>query len=73
MERATKGGLIISQSTLDRIDQQYLDALGVTPKKVRKQLFAAKASGVPEDLSMYWIRQRKDAGTEPDDGELAEA
>jgi len=40
---------------------------------VRKQLFAAKASGVPEDLSMYWIRQRKDAGTEPDDGELAEA
>lgn len=73
MERATKGGLIISQSTLDRIDQQYLDALGVTPKKVRKQLFGPKASGVPEDLAMYWIRPRKDAGTEPDDGELAEA
>ena len=73
MERATKGGLIISQATLDRIDEQYLDALGVTPKKVRKQLFAAKASGVPEDLAMYWIRPRKDAATEPDDGELAEA
>ncbi|MDR3660696.1 MAG: adenylate/guanylate cyclase domain-containing protein [Mycobacterium sp.] len=72
MERAAKGGLIVSQPTLGRIDKQYLDAIGVTPKKVRKQLFAAKIAGVPEDLSMYWIRPRKDAGTEPDDGDVAE-
>jgi adenylate cyclase len=73
MERATKGGLIVSQATLERIDEQYLDAIGVTPKKVRKQLFAAKISGVPEDLAMYWIRPRKDGGTEPDDGDIQEA
>lgn len=57
MERATRGGLVISHPTLERITENGdLAALGVTVKKVRKQLFAAKPSGVPEDLQMFWVK-----------------
>ena len=28
----------------------------MTVKKVRKQLFAAKPSGVPDDLQMFWVK-----------------
>lgn len=66
MERATKGGLIISQAALDQIPAEQLDALGVTPKKVRKQLFAPKITGVPDDLAMYWVRPRKAAVSDVD-------
>lgn len=53
MARATRGELVVSQATLDRID---LDELGVTAKKLRKQLFAAKQDGVPADFAMYQLR-----------------
>ena len=66
MERATKGGLIVSQAALLQISEEQLETLGVTPKKVRKQLFAPKISGVPEDLTMYWMRPRKDTGSDVD-------
>ena len=63
MERATRGGLVISHPTLERITERGdLAALGVTVKKVRKQLFAAKPSGVPEDLQMYWVKPIPQAG-----------
>ncbi|MDZ7882853.1 MAG: adenylate/guanylate cyclase domain-containing protein [Mycobacterium sp.] len=63
MERATRGGLVISHPTLDRITENGdLAALGVTVKKVRRQLFAAKPSGVPEDLQMYWVKPIPQAG-----------
>jgi hypothetical protein len=32
----------------------------LTVKRVRKQLFAPKISGVPQDLAMYWVKARKD-------------
>jgi len=66
MERATKGGLIISQPALEQVSDEQLVALGVAAKKVRKQLFAPKISGVPEDLAMYWVRPRKDIVVEVD-------
>ncbi len=53
MERATRGGVMISGQTLERIPPERLDELGVYPKKVRRQLFAAKPAGVPADLTMY--------------------
>ncbi len=59
MARATRGGLIISETTLDEIPQRALDELGVTIKRVRRQVFAPKQSGVPPDLVMYRIKQRK--------------
>lgn len=66
MERATKGGLIISQPALEQVSDEQLEALGVAAKKVRKQLFAPKISGVPEDLAMYWVRPRKDTVVDAD-------
>ncbi len=60
MERATKGGLVISHATLDRLGDDALDDLGVTVKRTRKQLFAAKPSGVPDDLQMYRVRARRE-------------
>lgn len=56
MERATKGGLVISNTTLEAISGEEFERLGITAKRVRKQLFAAKPSGVPEDLQMYWVK-----------------
>jgi len=74
MERATKGGLVVSQSTLDRIGQEEFDALGVTTKRVRKQLFSPKMAGVPDDLAMHFVKIRRElAGTDPDVGEGAGA
>lgn len=60
MERATKGGLVISHATLERIGDEGLVDLGVTVKRTRKQLFAAKPSGVPDDLLMYRVRARRE-------------
>jgi class 3 adenylate cyclase len=60
MERATRGGLVVSQSTLERIPEDEFDGLGVTAKRIRKQLFAPKIAGVPEDLAMYRLRIRRD-------------
>lgn len=63
MERATRGGLVISHTTLERITENGdLAELGVTVKKVRKQLFAARPSGVPEDLQMFWVKPTPQVG-----------
>ncbi|MCB0948473.1 MAG: adenylate/guanylate cyclase domain-containing protein [Mycobacterium sp.] len=68
MERATRGELVVSQATLERIPPEELDALGVTAKKLRKQLFAAKQEGVPVDFTMYRLRaQRQLPGVEDED------
>ncbi len=56
MERATKGGLVISHTTLEALDAEQFEALGISAKRVRKQLFATRPSGVPEDLVMYWVK-----------------
>ena len=45
MERATKGGIMVSSSTLDLIPQSELDALGVVAKRARKPVFARKTAG----------------------------
>jgi class 3 adenylate cyclase len=71
MDRATRGGLVVSGATLERISEEELSALRVSVKRVRKQLFSAKMAGVPEDLAMYWVKSRRDvpgdveAGTPP--------
>nr|WP_281254409.1 adenylate/guanylate cyclase domain-containing protein [Mycobacterium rhizamassiliense] len=53
MERATKGGVMVSGQTLDSIPQSELDALGVVAKRARKPVFSGKVSGVPADLAIY--------------------
>lgn len=59
MERATRGELIVSEATLERIPPEDLEALGVTAKKLRKQVFAPKQEGVPADFAMYRLRTRR--------------
>jgi class 3 adenylate cyclase len=67
MERATRGGIMISGPTLEYIDADELDELGVIAKRVRRQMFASRPSGVPTDLAMYQLRSKRDAADEADD------
>lgn len=60
MERATKGGIMVSSSTLDLIPQSELDALGVEAKRTRKPVFGPKPSGVPDDLAIYRLKTLKE-------------
>jgi len=64
MERATRGGIIISGPTLELITTERLAELGVSAKRVRKQMFAAKPSGVPADMAMYRLAIRRAPATE---------
>ena len=64
MERATRGGLIISGATLEKISAEELEALGVRAKRVRRQVFAPRQSGVPADLVMYRVTANRDASAE---------
>jgi len=68
MERATRGGLVVSGATLDRIGPAELDALGVSAKRLRRPLFSPRQPGLPDDLALYRLRRRGAAGPdEPDD------
>jgi class 3 adenylate cyclase len=61
MDRATRGGLVVSGATLECISEEELTALRVSVKRVRKQLFSPRTAGVPEDLAMYWVKTNPDA------------
>lgn len=60
MERATRGGLVVSQSALERISDDDFDALGVSAKRQRRPPFTGKSDGVPADLAMYRLKTRRD-------------
>lgn len=64
MERATRGGLIVSGQTLYRIPAEEFELLGVSVKRVRRQVFAPRQSGVPTDLVMYRVTANRDASAE---------
>jgi class 3 adenylate cyclase len=59
MERATRGELVVSQATLERIPDEDFESLGVTARRLRRQVFANKSDGVPADLTMYRLKTRK--------------
>lgn len=61
MERATRGELVVSQATLERIPEDEFETLGVTAKRLRRQVFAPKQEGVPADFVMYRLRMRRQA------------
>lgn len=73
MQRATRGGLIVSQTTLDGITAEDLETLAASVRRVRRPLFAARQQGVPQDLVMYRLTAHADRGEDPeehlDDGE----
>ncbi|OBJ71680.1 guanylate cyclase [Mycobacterium sp. 1274756.6] len=64
MERATRGGVIVSGTTLDQIPATELEQLGVSAKRARRQVFGAKTAGVPPDLAMYRLQTRRKLSVE---------
>jgi adenylate cyclase len=70
MERATRGELVVSAPTLERIPDENFEALGVTAKRLRRQVFTAKQGGVPPDLTMYRLKTRRQLpGSKDDEGD----
>ena len=71
MERATKGGLVVSQTTMDGISEEDFEALGMSAKRMRKLVFSAKQDGVPADLAMYRLKTRRESAAEDEeDGDI---
>jgi adenylate cyclase len=68
MERATRGELVVSEATLERITEEEFETLGVTAKKLRRQVFAPKQDGVPDDFVMYRLRVRRQAPGDDNQG-----
>jgi class 3 adenylate cyclase len=56
MERATRGGVMVSGATLDELSQADLEALGVAAKRVHRPVFAGKTPGLPADLAIYRLK-----------------
>ncbi|MGO9927035.1 MAG: adenylate/guanylate cyclase domain-containing protein [Mycobacterium sp.] len=69
MERATKGGIMVSSATLDLIPQGELDVLGVVAKWVRKPVFAHKTAGIPADLGIYRLKSVRELTISSDTAE----
>jgi adenylate cyclase len=67
MERATRGGLVVSQTTLERISDQDFDALNISAKRTHKLVFGGKSEGVHAHLSMYRVRWRRQAADDEDE------
>jgi class 3 adenylate cyclase len=61
MERATRGGVMVSGTTLNRLSQTDLAALGVVAKRAPRPVFAAKTPGLPPDLAIYRLKPRNAA------------
>lgn len=59
MEAATKGGILISGNTLDKLAPGQLDELGINAKRVRRPVFMPRPSGVPADVVMYRLSPAK--------------
>lgn len=74
MERAARGGLVVSQATMDRIPEAEFEALGLTAKRIRKQVFSPKQDGVPTDLAVYRVKTRRELpGGDEENGDIADA
>jgi class 3 adenylate cyclase len=56
MERATRGGVMISGATLDQLETDDLVTLGVSAKRVHWTVFTSKPAGLPPDLAIYRLK-----------------
>lgn len=60
MECASKGGVLISGATLERLTPEELEELGVYPKRLRRPMFSHRLSGVPSDITIYRLETRRE-------------
>ena len=72
MQRATRGGIMVSGATLDLVPPGDLDALGVTVKRARKPVLGHKSAGVPADLAIYRLKSVRDITVADDIRDIAE-
>ena len=56
MERATRGGVMISATTLAQLEADDLVTLGVSAKRVHWPVFSGKPAGLPADLAIYRLK-----------------
>lgn len=71
MERATRGELVVSKATLERIPDEQFQSLGVSARKLRRQVFTGRQDGVPADFAMYRLRTLRQAPDGEDDDAAA--
>jgi class 3 adenylate cyclase len=64
MERATRGGVMVSGMTLDQLAQTDLAALGVVAKRAHRPVFAGKTPGLPPDLAIYRLRTVRETASD---------
>jgi class 3 adenylate cyclase len=60
MERATRGGVMVSGATLEQLGPNDLVTLGVAAKRVHRSVFAGKPAGLPADLTVYRLKSVRD-------------
>jgi class 3 adenylate cyclase len=60
MERATRGGVMVSGTTLDQLGPDDLVTLGVAAKRVHWPVFASKPAGLPPDLAIYRLKPSRE-------------
>ena len=60
MERATRGGVMISGASLAHIEADDLVTLGVSAKRVHWTVFNSKPAGLPPDLAIYRLKSSRE-------------
>jgi class 3 adenylate cyclase len=60
MENAGRGGVLVTDATVDRLSEEELETFGVSPKRLRRPVFSHRMSGVPPDITMYRLETRRD-------------
>jgi class 3 adenylate cyclase len=66
MERATKGGVLVSGTTLERVAQTDLAALGVAAKRLHRPVFGPRTPGIPPELAIYRLKTVRDLSAADD-------
>lgn len=64
MERASRGGVMVSGATLDLLGPDDLVTLGVTAKRVHWSVFGSKPAGLPPDLAIYRLKPSRETVSE---------
>jgi class 3 adenylate cyclase len=60
MERASRGGVMVSGATVDLLGADDLVTLGVVAKRVHWPVFASKPAGLPADLAIYRLKPARE-------------
>ncbi|MGL4306705.1 MAG: adenylate/guanylate cyclase domain-containing protein [Mycobacteriaceae bacterium] len=60
MENAGRGNIMISDRTLEKLDTDLLENLGLEARSVRRGVFSTRLDGVPEDIKLFRLKKTSD-------------